>query len=56
MIMAIQNPRTVSKATVTTVKKKVVAVADQNWPPRVPGGQATVPPPWAAHCCPSQFT
>ena len=50
MMTAIQKPSTVSSATVTMVKKKVVPVADQNCAPRVPGGQSTVPPPGAGHC------
>ena len=45
MMTAIQKPSTVSRATVTMVKKNVVPVADQNCAPRVPGGQSTVPPP-----------
>ena len=50
MMTAIQKPSTVSSATVTMVKKKVVAVADQNCAPSVPGGQSTVPPLGAGHC------
>ena len=51
MITAIPNPITVSRTTVTTVKKNVVPKALQNWAPRVPGEQATVPPPATLHCC-----
>ena len=45
MMTANQKPSTVSKATVTTVKKNVIADGGQNCAPRVPGGQCTVPPP-----------
>ncbi len=51
MMTAIQNPRTVSKTTVTTVKKNVVPTALQNWEPRVPGAQAAEP-----HCWANQWT
>ena len=40
---AIANPMTVSSATVTTVKKKVLPTEPQNCEPRVPGGHGIEP-------------
>jgi hypothetical protein len=51
MMMAIQKPRTVSRTTVTMVKKNVVPIALQNCEPRVPGGQA-----WPLQLWASQWT
>ena len=41
--------------TAQTAKKTVVNIESQNWPPRVPGGQCTVPPAGLLHCSASQW-